>query len=336
VEYDQRLAKIAASLDSGEEAPSLTVRELLKWFYVQRRGVWVVEMIRSSLNKHKLRTVPDFEGEYLDHLITFEKLDESNKTKERNVGESEALPDPTHRIGKLESANIPPVSVKPDDDAEKAVTLMLMNDFSQLPVMTSEREAKGMISWMSIGSRKALAKSCDKVRDCMDQHVEIGADTSLFDAIGRIVESQYVLIRAKDGRISGIVTTSDLSDQFKQLSEPFLLIGELENQIRRMLEGKFSPDELRSAKDESDVDRKIERISDLTFGEYRRLLEKPERWDKIGLALDRKAFIEKLDEVRRIRNDVMHFDPDGIPDPDLITLREFVGFFQTLTKMKAI
>jgi len=42
------------------------------------------------------------------------------------------------------------------------------------------------------------------------------------------VTHEYVLIRAADRRICGIVTTSDLGLQFLQLGEPFLLLGEIE------------------------------------------------------------------------------------------------------------
>ena len=77
-------------------------------------------------------------------------------------------------------------------------------------------------------------------------------------------------------------------------------------------------------------------MSDLTFGEYRRLLEKPSNWEKLSLAIDRKEFIGRLEEVRRIRNDVMHFDPDGIPETDLEVLRKFVTFLRRLATMQVI
>lgn len=55
-------------------------------------------------------------------------------------------------------------------------------------------------------------------------------------------------------------------------------------------------------------------VFDLTFGEYIRLLERNDSWSKLGLRIDRKLFIGNLDKVRQIRNDVMHFDPDGIEE----------------------
>ena len=43
------------------------------------------------------------------------------------------------------------MSVKPDDELNKAKTLMAGYDYSQIPVMTSPREVKGIITWKSIG-----------------------------------------------------------------------------------------------------------------------------------------------------------------------------------------
>ena len=109
-----------------------------------------------------------------------------------------------------------------------------------------------------------------------------------------------------------------------------LLLGEIENHIRRILGNKLTVQELASARDTVDSDREVNRVADLTYGEYIRFLEKPEHWEKLNLPIDRKTFIRQLDRVRNIRNDVMHFDPDGIPTEDLERLRNFVKFLQRL------
>jgi hypothetical protein len=149
------------------------------------------------------------------------------------------------------------------------------------------------------------------------------------------VEHQYVLVRGGDQRIVGIITTSDVSLQFQQLAEPFLLLGEVENHIRRIIAPRFSPTELAAAKDAGDGERQVDSAADLSFGEYRRLLEEPNRWNRLELPIDRIEFIRLLDRVRLIRNDVMHFDPDGIPDEDLNVLRDFVRFLRALQRMGA-
>ena len=241
-----------------------------------------------------------------------------------------AYTDPIYRISKLASSARKPLSVSPDTKLEEAVTHMLTNDFSQLPVMTSGRDVKGVITWTSIGSRLAMGKNCSIAREVMEQHHEIRSDASLFSAISIIAEHQYVLVRGHDQKITGIVTASDLSLQFQQLAEPFLLLGEIENHVRRVISQRFTPTELESAKDPTDSKRVVTSVADLTYGEYIRLLENPERWDKLNITVDRKTCMGKFENVRRIRNDVMHFDPDGIPEKDLITLREFARFLQRL------
>ncbi len=145
-----------------------------------------------------------------------------------------------------------------------------------------------------------------------------------------------MLVRGKDQKISGIVTASDLNLQFKQLAEPFLLLGEIENHVRRVISQRFTSAELESAKDPTDTKRVVTTVADLTYGEYIRLLENPERWAKLNITVDRKTCIEKFESVRKIRNDVMHFDPDGSPEKDLMTLREFARFLQRVQAIDVI
>lgn len=89
-----------------------------------------------------------------------------------------------------------------------------------------------------------------------------------------------------------------------------------------------------TARDATDASRPVEDVSDLTFGEYVRLLENPANWQKLNLRIDRSHFVKKLEEIRVIRNDVMHFDPEGIEETDLKKLRDFVAFLQRLQRLK--
>jgi CBS domain-containing protein len=299
-----------------------------------------------------LRTAPDFQSTYLDAEIAFELVPaDASRAVPTELAASitghadvtatitgisaPTVADPTYRISKLAAGNRRPTSVTPDSCLAEAITQMMANDFSQLPVMVNERDVKGTISWKSIGSRLALRQSPHYVREAMEPHAEISSDTSLFTAIPLIVEHEYALVRGPDKRIVGIITTSDLSLQFQQLSEPFLLLGEIENHIRRIIGAKFTAEELAAVKDPADSARSVESASDLTFGEYKRLLEDPTRWGALGLELDRAVFGKLLDRVRDTRNDVMHFDPDGIEDQALGVLRDFTKFLRTLQMLGA-
>jgi predicted transcriptional regulator len=238
--------------------------------------------------------------------------------------------DPTHRISKLEAANRRPVSVSPDSTLIEAVTLMLANNFSQVPVMIGDRIVKGVVTWHSIGSRLALGCTGSTAREVMDDAVEIRSDASIFAAIPDLVEHGYVLVRGPDERIVGIVTSSDLSQQFRQLAEPFLLLSEIENRIRNIIGPHFGVEELAAIRDPDDDERRIESVDKMSFGEYIRLLEEPSRWTRVDLRVDRKNFIKSLDNIRKIRNDVMHFDTDELPKDDTLALRDFARFLQRL------
>jgi CBS domain-containing protein len=239
--------------------------------------------------------------------------------------------DPTFRIGILPPANQPVVSVKPDDDLTTAISRMLHNDFSQLPVMRNDYDVKGIISWASIGVRMALKQPCEKVRECMDARVEIVPGTSsIFQVIPLIVENGYVLVKSNDNKISGIVTASDLSLQFQQVAGPFLLLREIEQHIRGLIGSNLSLKELRDVVDPMD-NREIKGVNDLTLGEYVRIFQNPGLWDKLGLqGLSRSEFALIVDQIRLIRNDIMHFDPDPLGPDDLAKLTNFARFLQRL------
>ena len=213
---------------------------------------------------------------------------------------------------------------------------MLTNDFSQLPVMTTHRDVKGVISWKTVGSRLALGKECKIVRDCMEPAQLVSIEESLLSAILLIANHGYVLVQARDKTISGIITAADFNEQFRKLAEPFLLVGEIENGIRRMLHGKFTVTELTVARAPEDNDRVVQGVADMTFGEYVRLLENEKRWKKLRVEIDRVEFLSRLNRIREIRNDVMHFDPDGLEDTDLKTLREFADFLKRLREVGVV
>lgn len=171
------------------------------------------------------------------------------------------------------------------------------------------------------------------VKDCMEVACTISQDESILDAVDVISKHDYVLVLAKDKAVTGVVTASDFNLQFKALAEPFLLVGEIESGIRRMLHGKFKLAELQDCKNPVDQSRKVSSPSDLTFGEYIRLLDNPEKWKRLEIEVDRAEFVNQLSKVGKIRNDVMHFNADGLAPEDLRFLSEFAQFLKRLREI---
>ena len=311
----------------------LTVREFLRLFGYARRGSNKVRRIRHVLAELDLRTIPDFEVTWVDAMISIELDPEAVE----GITASEEQVDPTVRVGAIEAANRTPTAVNPSSPLSMATTLMQANDFSQLPVMQNERDVKGIISWQSIGTSLAMGYECLSVHDCMSAVAPVvGIDDPLFSAIGDISRHGYVLVRGQEGKITGIVTASDVVDQFVQLAGPFLSIGEIEGYLRGLVHRKFTVDEMKEALSHAGGGQSVSSPEDLTLGGYCQMLGREELWNRLNLKLDRKEFVKQLDWVREKRNDIMHFDPDGVEPEDLKKLENIVRFFRELRRMRVM
>ena len=379
----KEIDRLSTRLKEGRRINRITVRDLLRMFKAERRGLNKVHDIRTALESLNLVTEPDFESVWIDGKIRIRLKDDSNlvadaipagteSVDEEELDEEQASspeeqedadsphlgsaeepqpailaasegvvetvlsepPDPTFRIGSLPAANKPLTTVGQDDSLKKAVTKMLQCDFSQLPIMHGEREVKGMISWKSIASRYAIGGECCKVQNCREDAQVVDGNGRLFDAIPTIVKHGYVLVRdPQDRRITGIVTASDLSLQFQQLAEPFLLLREVELHIRQLLQEKVLPEDLDWLGSADTTAPKPKSISDLSFGGYIRLLQRPQVWVRLLLNIDQASLTAQLEDVRQIRNDVMHFDPDPMTAKQLDVLKNASKFMQQLYEL---
>ena len=193
---------------------------------------------------------------------------------------------------------------------------------------------KGVVTWKSIGSKQAFGCKCNIVGDCREDARIVDSNRTLFDAIPTIVEFGYVLVR--DRRIMGMVTASDLSLQFQSLAEPFLLLREIELHVRQLLGNKLvTADFELLAAAPPPIQKPHLNVDDLTFGDYVRLFQHPQIWAKLDLKTDGGVLTALLEDVRLIRNDVMHFDPDPMTVDELSTFKRAVRFMQELNELLA-
>jgi len=342
----KEIGRIATRLKEGHRVNRITVRDLLRMFRAERRGLNKIHDIRMALDSLDLATDPDFESAWIDAQIRIrlkngdgahaivppiepdviaeweeeegtsevspsptEERDEpdsqqpdlGSESRDEIVVASEGIvetvlsepADPTFRIGSLPAANKTLTTVGQDDSLKKAVTKMLLFDYSQLPIMHGEREVKGMISWKSIASRYSIGGECCKVQNCREDAQVVDGNGTLFDAIPTIVKYGYVLVRdPQDRRITGVVTASDLSLQFQQLAEPFLLLREIELHIRQLLQEKVMPEDLDWLASADTTTPRPKSISDLSFGGYVRLLQRPHVWTRLSLNIDQASLTD--------------------------------------------
>lgn len=305
---------------------------------VTRRGWRVIETVNQMLEEHEVYSEPNFGSAWFYGEIEIKPKAKVSAGKEENDYQET---DPTPRLSLLKAANLNKVkeqgtgngliSVNRETSLTEAITLLILNDFSQLPILSGQRDVEGVISWKSIGRAISLGKDCKTVSDCKDDVVILNYDEPLFNAVKFVLEKEFVLVRQKDKTISGIVTVTDIGEQFISMAEPFLIIEQIENHIRKLLDKKFSPEELIISGTFEEKSKPVKNLSELTFGHYVKIIEDPKKFEKLKLNIDRTLLTKQLEEVRKIRNDVMHFDPDGITTENLALLRQTVSFLHTLT-----
>lgn len=345
--YADKVLPIIAEQISKDEVRTVTVRELLSWFGVVRRTASIVSIIENRLAGYGLTTSPSFASVWLGsevQIVAVSNADRANEYQKTENSESSAdhlnnslskneevvFKDPAYRVSRLEAANRKPICVAANDSLEKAVTLMLVNDYSQLPVTNGDRNLKGIISWRSIGRTAYKTSLPGTVKECMEDAFSARLDDYIFSVVDLVLEHDVVIVKDDTNLITGIITAADLGMLFNQLSEPYILIGEIENHIRNILEEKIQIEEIIKVVSAGNVKREIKSVTDLTFGDYVRTLENPKLWDQVGSKFDRGVVVELLDEVRRVRNCVMHFDPDGPSPEDIELLRRTALFLQSV------
>lgn len=317
------LESIAIAIKETNQSQFVTPRQLINAVGYERRSPNACRMIDEFLEANDLEVQPHYLNEWVDNKVEIRPKEKATKRLRE---------DPIKRLWLLKAANTKPTAVDNSDPLQKAVTLMMLNSFSQLPVLKGPRTIVGYISWETIGEAISKGETSELVKDYKRETVRtLKRDTPLLRAVYEVYKNDFIVVTADDGSPCGIVTTADISSQFLTWTEPFVMMEQIENLIRHILDGKILKEDLEKVCQEDT--RKPETIDDLTFGEYIALMENPKQWERIGLkSVDRTLFIQSLHEVREIRNDIMHFDPEGIDYTSRAKLKAMGDYLTKLAK----
>lgn len=344
------LEEIAGKIADNKRVRAMSVRTFLGLFGRERRGFQVVSRIRKELKKHKLATQPDFENENIDNLIKIvlaQPEPQPSATVRRLVRtvKSPALPEvpeipPVEEVPATEPRNsvvtirqgIPsagqaPATVRPQETVKMALSRLMAEKLELLVVQNGDRaRVEGIFSYASFTHAHLAGKMPKTVGDCTShEFTEVNEEKPLIDAVRDIMRLGTVVVRSSQNKLCGVVTARDVAPVFIELAEPFLLLGQIENHLRGLLErAKLKKDEYKALVVDSAIDRKArtEGPDDLTLGELIVAFESEAMWGKVGLHFDKATFTKRLHGVREIRNKVMHFSPDGLPPEDVAKLKE--------------
>lgn len=241
--------------------------------------------------------------------------------------------DPILRIGSLKAAANRPECVAPSTPLKEAMQIMTAENFSQLPVIGDGLAVKA-ITWKSIGewiaAGNAFSESA-RVEECTQEAERVPACKRLLDICEYIAEHDFVLVCDENRDIAGIVTAADLSGEFIQLTDAFLLIGQIERNLRILVKDIEFPIKVKIGRKK----KSIESSEDMTFGQYCYLFEKNEMWRELVSGVDKDEFAKSVCSVNGIRNDIMHFKPIETSRQHIAKLREFSHCLEQLVSQRS-
>ena len=303
----------------------VTPWEITNSFGYQKRSWGLADRVNQFLEQNEMELSGNFYQANFYSDLTL---------RHKKIATTKVVIDPIKRVDSLAAATKnKPIFVERNSSLVHAITLMQQHGYSQLPVVSGgERNLCGYISWKTIGLKLWHKKDIEKVSDCMETGISIiPLKAPLLDAIKTIALKKFVVVIKDDKTLSGIITASDIASEFFSITqaEAFLLLEQIELQIRILI-GRASLLEEDLKKVCVEPDREVKYIDDLTFGEYQRIMENSKYWAKLNIQNDHTDFIKFIDEIRQIRNDVMHFEPDGIGEEKMQILRDMARYLTEL------
>lgn len=328
-----------ADIQKSNKSENITPQNIVRKYGVTRRGWRVNEAVNYLLNKYELNVEPDFADAYFYSDV---KISPKPTLPGKGEIKKPKYTDPIPKLGLLKSSNLINIegdndnygliSVRKETSIIEAISLMIQYNFSQLPILSGRSEVYGLVSWKSIGKALSLGKVCEKVADCCEPVEVLKIDEPLLKAVNVILQKEVVLVKDLKNEISGILTATDIGEQFLSLSEPFLIIEQIENIVRQLLDGKLTLEDIEKVLDSTKLEKEIKSLSDLNFGHYVRIIENQKLFEKLKWKIDRVILKNLLEEANKIRNEVMHFQPEAMEAKDLNILRQTLDFLSAILK----
>jgi predicted transcriptional regulator len=317
---------------AGTELP---LKELLRVWGFSTRSHQAVFQVGSALAGVGLTTDPRIEAARDTRQVVkiVQLVEESSGAF---VGDTEVAPPVLLTVGELLGTSRRGVlAVGIIDSLQYAQTLMMEHDYSQLAVVDG-RNLRGAVTWESIVAAH-IAGSGGELRHAMMQDPVpiLHPSDGLLDKIPTICDMGFAFVSDENDPLIAIITTADLAARFGNLAGPFFLISEIERRLRRHIERVCSVQNLRSMapsfKPPMAPDR-INSVNDLTFGQCRYLLKDPDIWKRLGWDLAHGIFCDRLEEVNRTRNEIMHFRPEPVTRQALEQLQKVVSSLRKLDR----
>lgn len=223
-----------------------------------------------------------------------------------------------HDVGRIFPEDVELCWVEPSTTVAEALRLMAPRRFSQVPVIANG-SVRGVFSLWSLAQQLLaspdLAPHELAVEDVMERLPAVTVDDPLDLVLEHLNRHDAVLVDSPHG-VQAIATSTDVLNYFYRIARPFVLLQEIELALRALIDACITEVELRQCIDRA-LRKKYElqnrepptRLGDMTFEDYRSIVAAKDNWEffKGTLGQNRELVASKLEQVRRIRNDVFHF-----------------------------
>ena len=235
-----------------------------------------------------------------------------------------------YQVEQLIQGTSKPITITKDETITKALSIMVQNDFSQLPVVSKGvnwEKVEGMITYESV--IHAIRNFGSSIEKLQVRHAIVAAplyneEDDLFDILDRLKATNVVFVLGRDNALSGIVTSYDTAEYFRSRTEDMMWIEDIEEMIKEFI--KFYHADENGELSEQKVDELIQKslpyylkengykgkkktFKDLTLNDFIMVLTAKDTWSFYEpiFCMDRVPVIDLLHGVRDIRNDVAHF-----------------------------
>lgn len=227
-----------------------------------------------------------------------------------------------HRLSRVVAEDQQLLTLPASTQVAAALELMRRRDFSQVPVVVGS-EVIGLFSHRSLAEGLAAA-ACDAGVDVMRLPVEDFLDSKVAYAditddvreiIGALALHDAILVGHKR-HVTALVTRDDVVQYLHRISEPFMLIEEIERTTRLLMEEAVLPADVPAlirTRLQAEYDSRNSAVptdlAALTLGELVQVLVDGRNWPRFeqsfGGNLSRAR--GRYDGIPQIRNDVFHF-----------------------------
>lgn len=235
--------------------------------------------------------------------------------------QQEAITDAFHFVRSLLGENRNVKTTTPDTTVGEALAAMQKNGYSQLPIVVGDR-VLGVFSYRSLAYRLNQMDRIDvpigdlPVGEFIEHWPHVLLDDKWESIIDELDRYDGVLAGPKND-LAGIITTMDVLQYLHRLAAHFVMIAEIEVSLRKIIAFCVSGDTLascirRSLRAKYGSDETPTNLDELSFSDYAMLISNGQNWKHFERIfgkgeLQRKLTVQRLKEVRKIRNEAFHF-----------------------------